>query len=99
MSVREVTYYQVACDHPDCDVTTGSLGGDFSAWSEPGHALDEWINSDCQSLDDGRTFCDQHRVPMCERCDEPLPSDSADRDVCPRCEAEDNGSGDHDASA
>lgn len=43
MTVRAVTYYLVDCDADGCKTTTGDLG-DYSAWGDPGDALDQWMD-------------------------------------------------------
>ena len=42
MSTRLVTYYQIVCDHPDCDYSTEDDGSDFSAWSDASVAQEDW---------------------------------------------------------
>lgn len=66
MTLREVAYYEVVCD--DCEVKTGDLG-DYSAWSDHGHALDEWRNHEGWVGDDGETLCWKH-APRCHICSE-----------------------------
>ena len=68
MSVREVTYYQVVCDHPGCTVATGDDGGPHSAWSSRDDAVWDWTCGDHQTVDD-RHYCEAHRVPECCECD------------------------------
>lgn len=43
MSIRELTYYDVKCD--DCERCTAD-SGDYSAWSDSGHAMDDWVDGD-----------------------------------------------------
>jgi hypothetical protein len=67
VSIQKVTMYRVVCDAAGCDVKTGDLG-DYSAWGEEQHAVDEWDACDQQVTDDGKHFCDNHRVPTCCEC-------------------------------
>jgi len=82
MSVNEVTYYEVSCDEPGCGTETGDLG-DYSAWSNRGAALDQWLDADGQYLPDGSTYCESHRKPQCDECEEFVPVDE-DR-LCTSC--------------
>lgn len=72
MSIREVTYYQVACDEPGCGLDTGSLGHDYSAWSDRDGAVDAWEEvGNGVVFDDGRAYCEEHRRShTCEGCGE-----------------------------
>lgn len=68
MSVKPVTYYDVACDEPDCKVDTG-YDGEYTAWSDEAGALEDWTNQDGIILDDGRTFCEKHGDQyLCREC-------------------------------
>ena len=67
MSIKEVTYYQIECDEPNCERCTGD--GEFSAWGDAGAALDDWRDGDGVFTEDGRTFCEEHRPPVCVDCD------------------------------
>lgn len=70
MSVREVAYYEVACDHEGCGVTTGDKG-DYSAWSDRDGAVEDWEGSEgWVSKDGARAFCEEHRPPSCAECGE-----------------------------
>jgi hypothetical protein len=60
MTIREVTYYQVACDEPGCGLDTETKGGEYTAWSDTDGAVEDWTGSDGQVLDDGRTYCEKH---------------------------------------
>lgn len=68
MSIREVTMYKVVCDAAGCKVETNDHS-DFAAWSEPDGAAADWNDADQQTTDDGKHFCDEHRVPTCCGCD------------------------------
>lgn len=68
--IEPVTYYKVRCDWPDCRVSTESLGGEYSAWSDSGAAVDEWVNDDGVVLEKSQhAFCHEHslffRCPEC----------------------------------
>lgn len=67
MSVREVTMYKVVCDAAGCTYETNDFS-DFAAWGNEGAAEDEWRDSDHQVTDDGKHFCDNHRVAECCNC-------------------------------
>lgn len=43
MAIRPVTYYEAVCD--DCGLRTMDLRGDYSAWSDPGIPVEEWVNA------------------------------------------------------
>lgn len=68
MTIREVTFYQVQCDQSGCTETTETLGGDYSAWGNTSGAEDDWVNAEGQATEDGKHFCEQHRVPECCDC-------------------------------
>lgn len=74
MTIRPVTYYQVVCDHPHCEHSTEDDGGDFSAYSDPAGAGEEWEGGNqTLRLADGQPaghYCNEHRVPVCSFCDE-----------------------------
>ena len=44
MTIREVTAYQVACDH--CGRTAGDLGAEYSSWDDADDANEAWIDAD-----------------------------------------------------
>lgn len=69
MSIREVTYYFIQCDHPDCTYKTGDTNSDYSAWSDRDGAETDWEYADLQSTADGKHYCDAHRKPECADCD------------------------------
>ncbi|WP_127572744.1 hypothetical protein [Georgenia faecalis] len=69
MSVRPVTYFEVACDHDGCTTTTSDLGGDYSAWSEASCAREDWEESEGVITADGTAFCAEHRPPDCAGCE------------------------------
>ena len=64
MSTHQVTYYEIHCDEPGCDLKTVDLGGDYSAWADAGAADEEWQSSDAQSLKGDRHYCEKHRKPV-----------------------------------
>lgn len=91
MSLREVTYYQVACDQEGCTVDTDSLSSDYSAWSDRNGAEEEWQDDDHMIVGDGRHFCvDHRRGHECDHCDwtgdGATPAD--DCWLCPSCAKE-----------
>jgi hypothetical protein len=61
MSVREVIFYEVACDAPDCTVTTADLGGEYAAWKTDDAAIDEWEDGDGVVTEHGKAYCPKHR--------------------------------------
>lgn len=85
MSIKEVIYYQVVCDAPDCGFATSDLGHEFSAWSDQDGALADWDCSDRQATAEGKHFCDDHRIPVCADCDktEGLTQDADEEWWCP----------------
>lgn len=65
--IREVVYYQVVCDYPDCDHTTETHDSEHSAYSDPDGAetiaeASEWM---CEGL---KHYCPCHYVAECEEC-------------------------------
>jgi late competence protein required for DNA uptake (superfamily II DNA/RNA helicase) len=89
MSTHAVTYYEIHCDEPGCDIKTADLGGDFSAWGDAGQADEEWQNSDAQSIyKTDKHYCYRHLRPQCVECDNAtdLELDEPDGDLyCPVC--------------
>lgn len=87
--IKTVEMYAIVCDYPDCDFETSDLGGDFSAWSDIGAAHDEWINSDCISVEingEDLYFCAEHRMDLCTICDSPDAWEHSDGDIyCDEC--------------
>lgn len=83
MSIREVTYYEVVCDFEGCGTKTGDMGGDFSAFSDHGWALDDWINGDGY-FHDGVTLCAEHAPMDCDECEAPPGEEHADGCSRPR---------------
>lgn len=83
MGINAVTYYEAQCDRPGCGRKSADLG-DYSAWSDHGSAVDEWINSDgYQDEKTGELFCYEHRPALCVECDEPATGlDKDDETVC-----------------
>ena len=69
MSIKEVTYYFIQCDAPDCTFKTGDNNSDYSAWSDIDGALTDWNCADLQSTAEGKHYCDTHRVNECGDCD------------------------------
>jgi len=67
MTLRPVTYFEVACDHEGCEVKTGDLA-DYSGWLGASHAVEDWEDSGGQTVGD-RHYCPDHRVPECCECD------------------------------
>lgn len=60
MSFREVTMFQIACDFPDCEVTTAT-DSEYYAWGDKDGAEEEWMDSDHGvDRDNGKHFCRQH---------------------------------------
>lgn len=91
MSIREVTYYQVACDEPGCQVATDALGSEYSAWGDPGGAEEEWESYNGLAFD-GWHFCGEHRLTHeCSWCSwegaGATPNDDGEF-LCPSCLAE-----------
>ena len=43
MTIREVTAYQVACDH--CGRTADDLGTRYSSWDDPDYANEAWADA------------------------------------------------------
>ena len=88
MSTHAVTYWEIHCDEPGCDIKTVDLGGDYSAWGDPGAADDEWFNSDGQVLyGENLHYCCKHRKPQCAECDntKDLETDNDGDTYCPSC--------------
>lgn len=89
MTIREVTYYQAACDEPGCPVDTDWFNNDYSAWGNKDAAADQWRDHDGLVIDDGRCFCEEHRAGHeCDWCD--WTGDGATRNedadwLCPTC--------------
>ena len=54
MTIRELTAYQVACDH--CGRTAHDLGAEYSSWLDAYDANDAWVNADCIAVG-GRHAC------------------------------------------
>lgn len=85
MSVREVTYYQVVCDEPGCEFNTEDFCDEYSAWSDSGTAIDDWVNADLYHGDDGRDLCPAHapKCPGCGLLTQPDPTESSHKTDCP----------------
>ncbi len=76
MSIKEVTYYVVACDTDDCERTPHD-DGDYTAWGQVDGALDDLANAyDWYASKDDRHLCPDH-APTClaEGCVVRLDSD------------------------
>lgn len=69
MSLRPVTFYQVECDHPECDHCTADYG-DYAAWADPEQASEDWkgdnqiIDVDSEDGLESIYLCDDHRVEV-----------------------------------
>lgn len=59
MTLHPVTYYRITCDAPGCDYDIATYS-DYSAWSEPLGALEEWEGSDGVTVGD-KHYCESHR--------------------------------------
>ena len=60
MSIREITYYQVVCDWPDCG-TTAHDGTDYGAHESADSADEEVDNADWWRGREPEThYCDRH---------------------------------------
>ena len=69
MTLRPLTFYEIACDWPECKIRTEDLSGEYAAWREPSSALDEWTASD--GLYDekrDRHYCSEHATSVCQEC-------------------------------
>lgn len=60
--------YKVVCDTAGCKFETNDFS-EFAGWGDAGVAEDEWRDADYQVTDDGKHFCEKHRVPVCCGCD------------------------------
>jgi len=58
MSIQSKPYYWVVCDEPGCE-RKSTDGGDYTAWSEEDHALDDADASEWLILDDVH-YCYEH---------------------------------------
>ena len=67
MSIREITMYQIACDHPGCDYNTGT-DGDYSGWGDTETALDDWRDSIDGQTSGDEHYCPPHRRHCCADC-------------------------------
>lgn len=67
MSVNEVTFYTVTCDHPDCTISTQELNDEYAAWSDASQAVDDWGNHD-GSYVNGKAYCPDHATSFCREC-------------------------------
>ena len=61
MTIREMTAYQVACDH--CGRTADDLGARYSSWDDPDYANEAWADAGGIAVG-GRHACDG---PECVR--------------------------------
>lgn len=61
MTIREVTAYQVACDH--CGRTAGDMGAEYASWDYADDANEAWDDADGFAVG-GRHACNS---PECER--------------------------------
>ena len=68
MSIEAVTCYQVKCDELDCGYSTAS-DGEYEAYGYVDVAIDAWKDEGGVVTEDGRTFCEAHRPPICVDCD------------------------------
>lgn len=66
--IVQVTMYKVVCDAAGCTFQTSDISSEYEAWSDAGHAEDEWRDSDNQATEDGKHFCEKHGVPVCCHC-------------------------------
>jgi hypothetical protein len=72
MSIKEATYYYVECDAAGCGARTGDMG-EYSAWSDHGVALDEWVSGDGYHDDKtGQSFCGDHWPTLCVECEDAI---------------------------
>jgi hypothetical protein len=60
--------YKVVCDGPNCKYATIDVS-EYECWTEAGHAEDEWREAGLQVTEDGKHYCDHHRLPECADCD------------------------------
>jgi len=58
MPIKEVTFYQVACDK--CGEVADY--GEYAAWMQPEGAT-EMLGDDWTQTDDGKFYCEDHRPP------------------------------------
>ncbi len=64
-----VPMYRVVCDAKDCK-TSAQDAGEYVAWREAGTALDEAMESDWWSSEDGkRQLCSVHAPSQCDECE------------------------------
>ena len=86
MSVREVTYYQVTCDHSGCEESTLTFG-EYSAWSDKESAIEDWSGHGGQVISETRHLCLKHRQPECTDCGEVVGLRKDERGCwfCPTC--------------
>ena len=61
MTIREMTAYQIACDH--CGRTADDLGAEYSSWLDAYDANEAWVDAGGIAVD-GRHACDG---PECGR--------------------------------
>ena len=54
MTIREMTAYQIACDH--CGRTADDLGAEYPLWLDTDDANEAWVDADGISID-GRHAC------------------------------------------
>ena len=67
MTIREMTAYQIVCDH--CGRTAYDMGAEYSSWDDPGCANGAWADADgiavggrhaCDGPECGRAVLDSH---------------------------------------
>ena len=68
MSVREQTFYIVACDWPACRRTSYDLAFDDWARESREEALEAWVDSDAVDASNGNQYCDEHASKVCVTC-------------------------------
>lgn len=71
MTIKSAPFYWITCDHDGCAGRCPPEGHEYSAWSDPGQAIDcardsEWF------VEDGKHLCFDH-WPHDDDDDEPAP--------------------------
>lgn len=82
MTVKSEPYYWIECDDPGCGVKSADLG-DYSAWGDDSQALYEWSEWEGQETPDGKHYCERHRKPQCDECEQFVPVN--DERLCADC--------------
>jgi hypothetical protein len=68
MSVRSAPFFWLACDAPECGARCPNEDDESIAFSDDSGAIEVAADSYWQRTSDGRDYCDNHALNVCDQC-------------------------------